>query len=130
MSRLKIVSELKIFINKELKSKFKDEAKNYLLDAIQSERRERLQYFTYDDLFWTHELFFLDLIQVIQKYWKKVFAPHFGNDKNRFLEHGKTINELRLDAHSNAFSEEDYEDFTNSARWIERHLKKYYLPSN
>ena len=81
------------------------------LDAIPSERREKLKSYSYKELLKDEgsPLFLLDLKNIISREWDTLFKNIFPIEKDRVLVYLDEINEMRrAPAHSNAVAPDEF----------------------
>jgi len=89
------------------------------LEAIPKEKRDELTSYELNTVLNQH-LYFLDLKQIIIKYWdsfEKIFK-----DKLKFESFADCINKYRIDAHAKSISEEDFALLTWAFNWYDENL--------
>ena len=96
------------------------------LKCLSEQRRDRLQPFSYDEMW--NQMYLSDLSQIIRSEWEKVGAVFRPHEKDRVLMWLEHMTAMRTDAHAGTLSEDDlallrvaFRRFEDAlARWRDR----------
>lgn len=103
-------------------------ARSTVVSLLGEPRASRVAGLAYVDLFDGNKsgIYFSDLIKIIAKAWD-CFKNVFGPNKDEWLRHLSTINEMRIDAHAKIITDAELQVFRLSAERIETVLSGFML---
>jgi hypothetical protein len=122
-----IEPKLRKLIRTQLGSRYgKNEAKIKFIAILDQKQKNAANALSYDQLFdgTSFQLYFDDLRKVIRKYWED-FTNILGGDITKFDQRMSSINMLRVDAHANDISEEQFYLFRTQIKILEEQINQY-----
>ena len=109
LRRNRLEKEFRNLLLNGLKFAYGKKAQEELLKAIPTDRREKLQSFSINELLSnSSSLFFMDLINIFNKNWDKFSNILIDFEKQNFLMILDNVNKYRVDAHAKDISETDF----------------------
>lgn len=105
-----------------LTAKYGTETKKRILNAVPTERREKIEHLPIQEIL-SEQYFFLDLLQLYVKEFY-VFENIFEKQSKKFYEYMIHINDYRIDAHAKEIDEEEFQLLLTQFNWVEKCLAK------
>lgn len=117
---------LRKLIRNQIKISMGKKAKETFLKIIPTERREKMDLLSYDELFDgnKNEIYLPDLKTVILKNWD-MFKNIFDNDQEGFKKNIDCINKCRMDAHAKNLTDEEMHFFRVCISKLENQLNEF-----
>ncbi len=110
--RNRIEKRLRNIVRQSLLSMYgKSQAQEKVVSKMQSSKKERCKGLNYKDIFNPNlcELYFSDLIKIINSEWGNIFKHIFSYNSNDFNTYTDAINKYRNDAHAKDITKEEFE---------------------
>jgi hypothetical protein len=100
-------------------------AKVKILQAIPSERRDKIEPLSLEEIFIDH-IYFLDIMQIYVKEFK-YFENVFEKQSSKLYQSLDHINKFRIDAHAKDISDDDLQMLVIEFNWLEKCINKMNL---
>lgn len=125
--RNRLEPKLRKIVKMQLKARYGVNAKDKVLDIMNSNLKSKYKSLQYNDLFNPQkcEIYFSFLGNLVEKYWEDCFKNLFGKNQQAIKAYFTLINSFRRDCHAAPISDEEMNTFRGMIAQLEKVVSDY-----